>query len=136
MPTETEWEKAARGTDGRRYPWGDVSPTAENANYENTSPEAYSGGLSPVATHRRGDSPYGVSDMSGNVSEWVADWFAESFSASDVRNPKGPANGDRKVIRGGGRFDAGYRMVATKRYYAEPATRNAEIGFRCARDAQ
>jgi len=72
--------------------------------------------------------------MSGNAAEWVADWFTESFPASEVRNPKGPATGTERVVRGGGRMDSADRILATKRYRDNPAMRNEQIGFRCARD--
>ena len=136
LPTEAEWEKAARGTDGRRFPWGDASPTPEHANYENTSPDAYDGGLTAVGRFPAGNSPFGVSDLAGNVSEWVADWYAEGVAPEDVRNPAGPESGERRVIRGGGRFDPGYRLSPVKRWNAQPGQRSEDLGFRCARDTE
>jgi len=134
LPTEAEWEKGARGTDARRYPWGDASPTLDHANYQNASPSAYDGGLAAVGSHPAGMSPYGIDDLAGNAAEWVADWYAEAFPANDVRDPKGPANGSARVIRGGGRFDPAERIKAAKRWYASPDTQGEDIGFRCARD--
>lgn len=134
LPSEAEWEKAARGPDERRFPWGNLSPTLDHANYQNASPTAYGGGLSPVGSHRAGDSPFGVADLAGNAAEWVADWYSESFPSGDTYDPGGPDAGERKVIRGGGRFDGAEGIAATMRYFASPDTRGEDIGFRCAVD--
>jgi formylglycine-generating enzyme required for sulfatase activity len=87
-----------------------------------------------VGSYSKGTSPFGIHDLSGNVSEWVADWFSEDFPRGDLRNPKGPDNGTEKVLRGGGWYDPAERITTTKRFHASLGHRSADVGFRCASD--
>lgn len=134
LPTENEWEKAARGGDERRYPWGDAEPSATLVAAMKSADDPYAGGLDAVGSHPTGASTLGVHDLAGNAAEWTADWYAESFPRADVRNPKGPESGEKRVIRGGGWQDGGDRLLVTRRSHASPDTRGPDIGFRCARD--
>jgi formylglycine-generating enzyme required for sulfatase activity len=133
LPTEAEWEKAARGTDERKFPWGNERPNPRLANYA----ESLIGEPVPVYRYPLGASPYGALNMAGNVREWVSDWYSRYYySESPRENPAGAEAGIERSMRSGAYDADANELPVTTRYKHEPASAGLSRGFRCAEPAE
>ncbi len=147
LPTEAEFEYALRAGTTTRYWWGNGNPGARRvANIADESAKhllsnimsGYDDGYvrtAPVGSYEA--NPWGLHDMTGNVAEWMADWYgADYYASSPASNPKGPSSGEYRVIRGGSWIDVPVYIRSANRYWNTPSYRNATLGFRCAQDSK
>jgi formylglycine-generating enzyme required for sulfatase activity len=125
LPTEAQWEFAARGEGGSKYPWGDEAPTDQHANFGMRI-----GHATPVGIYPLGPTPEGVHDLAGNVWEWCADWYGP-YSEEEQTDPAGPTKGTARLLRGGGFNDYPKILRAAFRNYFDPGYGYGHFGFRC-----